>query len=148
MSVAREDILDGFTCRMFGLEPESQGPKIAEYVMDVLKKRGYQSIHNHGWSMVKFRKDCFEYAIWIEDQEYMQYGILNYIGKANIQSAENKRGFFDRYHENGDLNYLGEFLDKVDRNEWGLLEKISLELKKLEEKYGEDFFYILEKQAY
>lgn len=148
MSVKKEDILDGFTCKMFGLDPESQGPKIAEYILGVLHERKYDSIHGHGWSMLRFRKNCYEYGIWIEDMENIMYGIVKYTGKCNLQLNANKSDIWERYIYQSDLEYLPEFLRDVDSNKWGHLEEISLKLTELEKKYGEDFFHILRMQAY
>lgn len=147
--IEKSDILDTLTCEMFGLDPESQCPKILTYVKQVLSSRGYEGIRNHGYSLVFFTKDCYEYGIWIQDQENIQYGIKKYIGIGSMYNTFGLRSnFFDRYHEHGDLSHLEIFLEKVDRHEWKRLEEISLSLTELEKKYGDDFLHILENQAY
>jgi len=146
--IEKSDILDTLTCEMFGLDPESQCPKIAEYLKQILASRCYPNIRNHGYSLVFFSKDCFEYGIWIQDQENIEYGIKRYLGKGTMYNTYGRSDFFSRYHEHGDLSYLEKFLEKVDRHEWKRLEEISLSLSKLAQKYGDDFLHVLENQAY
>lgn len=149
MMIQKSDILDTLTCEMFGLDPESQAPKIAEYVKQVLASRGYEGIHNHGWSLVKFRKDCYEYGVWIEDKENVVCGILKYIGKPmEYRHWRFPHRFFDRYRENYTMDNIESFLEKVDRHEWKVLEDISIQLSSMEEKYGDDFLHIIKEQAY
>ena len=107
--------------------------KQVEIIKDKLIKRGYDEVGNHGFGIVHFKKGNYTYAIWPEDQEYCQYGILKIDGLRYSHDDLSRI-----YHLYGSHDQLDEFLALVDKNEWSWIELLSNDLKELYEKYGDD----------
>ena len=137
-AISRESILDSITCELFGIPLDSQMVKIQDFVVEELKRRGYKNIHKRGWSMILFNHGHFRYAIWIEEEKYMMYGISEDLEN---KLPKERTGFFNDYLLRGNLDFLHQFLNLVDSGHWNWIIEIRTEVALLINKYGYDRFY-------